>query len=124
MKYDAEHYNPPAPALAVNAINPYLQLSDELRAKLDFGADLTVLPMESVKKLGLVPVQMIKARGYDGKVKSVATYLANLSFRELTFEMVEVLGAERSDALLGRNVLNQMTALLRGKDLEFDLSDP
>lgn len=124
MDYDEEHYDPPAPALTVTIFNPYLRLHEELRALLDSGAALTVLPMRSVRKLSLVPVQVIKARGYDGRVKSVATYLVNFSISKFTFEMVEVLGAERGDVLLGRNILNDMTALLEGKALTFDLSDP
>lgn len=124
MEYDGEHYMPPAPALSVTVSNLYLGRSDKLRAKLDSGADLTVIPMKSLKRLGLVPMRVIKVRGYDGRVKSVASYLANFSISKFTSEMVEVLATERDDVLLGRNILNQMTALLRGKDLSFDLSDP
>ncbi len=124
MDYDGDHYVPPAPALSVRVSNPYLRRSEKLRAKLDTGADVTVLPTKSLKGLGLVPVRVVKVRGYDGRVKFVASYLADFSISKFTSMMVEVLGAERDDVLLGRNILNQMTATLRGKDLSFDLSDP
>ncbi len=124
INYDREHYRPPEAALTVTVSSPYVRLSEQMRAKLDSGADMSVLPMRSMKKLNLVPVQVIKARGYDARLKSVPTYLANVSFFNFAFEMIEVLGAERGDVLLGRDVLNQITATLRGKELKFDLSDP
>lgn len=48
----------------------------------------------------------------------------NLSIDNLSFSMIEVVAARRSDMLLGRDVLNHLKMVLDGKGLSFDLIDP
>jgi hypothetical protein len=38
--------------------------------------------------------------------------------------MVEVISAKRQDALLGRDILNQLKTTLDGKTMNFEILDP
>lgn len=96
----------------------------ELQAKLDTGADMTVLPERAVNELRLIPASRLTVTSFDGQEASRYTYFIDLAFRNYEFRMVEVITARRRDALLGRDILNKLKALLDGKALSFDLSDP
>ena len=61
---------------------------------------------------------------FDGREGRRYTYFVNLNLSNFEFSMIEVMGARRSDVLLGRDVLNLLKAVLDGKDLDFDLFDP
>ena len=123
MKYSLE-YSPPAAVLKVKFINPILSYEAEIEAKLDTGADITVVPEAVIDRLGIVPAGRIDVTSFDGDGTVRYTYFVNLAFLGFTFEFVEVIGARRRDSLLGRDVLNRLKAVLDGKALEFDLVDP
>ncbi|HID91266.1 TPA: retroviral-like aspartic protease [Candidatus Bathyarchaeota archaeon] len=123
MKYSLD-YDPPAPALTVRLARPLSARSIELRAKLDTGADITVLPQRVIGELGLIPAGRVSVSSFDGREQWKYTYFVDLSFHNFRFPTVEVIGARRRDALLGRDVLNLLKTTLDGKALCFDLLDP
>lgn len=123
MKYSLD-YNPPAPSLKVRLHSPFSTYSIELQAKLDSGADITVLPQQTISELRLIPASRVSILSFDGREKWEYTYFVGLSFNSFKFPMVEVIGAKRRDALLGRDVLNLLKTELNGKTLSFDLLDP
>jgi len=123
MKYSFNH-SPPAPALTVRFTRPLSTQSIELQAKLDTGADITVLPQSAINEFRLMPAGRISVFSFNGREEWRYTYFVDLSFHNSKFPMVEVIGARRHDALLGRDVLNLMKITLDGKDLSFDLLDP
>jgi len=123
MKYNFE-YSPPAPSLKIKLIRPFSSRSLEIQAKLDTGADITVLPQDVVGELRLVPASRISVSSFDGREVWRYTYFVNLSFHNFEYGMVEVVGAKRRDALLGRDVLNRLKTVLDGKNLSFSLRDP
>jgi len=123
MKYSFD-YNPPAASLKVRFTNPISDHSTELQAKLDTGADITVLPQNAITELRVIPAGRVSVSSFDGREQWKYTYFVNLSFLNFNFPMVEAIGAKRRDALLGRDVLNLFKTVLDGKTLSFDLLDP
>jgi len=123
MKYALE-YTPPAPALTVELARPFSSQSRESRAKLDSGADMTVLPQPLIGELRLVPASRIAVYSFNEREEERYTYFVDISFHSFVFPLVEVIGARRRDVLLGRDVLNLLKTTLDGKALNFELVDP
>jgi len=123
MNYSFE-YSPPAPSLRVKFTRPFSDFSVELQAKLDTGADITVLPQHTISELRLIPASRVSVSSFDGQKVWRYTYFVNLSFNGFEYKMVEVIGAQRRDALLGRDILNRLKTILDGKNLSFSLLDP
>lgn len=110
--------------MKVKFARPLSDRSVELQAKLDTGADMTVLPQHAVGELRLIPASRISVSSFDGREDSKYTYFVKLSFEDYECKMLEVISGRRRDALLGRDVLNKLKALLDGKTLSFSLHDP
>jgi predicted aspartyl protease len=123
MNYSSEYF-PPAPSLKVKFTRPFSDRSLELQARLDTGADMTVLPQHAVVELGLIPASRVFVSSFDGRKFWRYTYFANISFEGFEYKMVEVVDARRRDALLGRDILNRLKTVLDGKTLSFSLLDP
>jgi clan AA aspartic protease len=123
MKYSLD-YNPPAPSLTVRFSSPTSTHSIEIQAKIDTGADITVLPQHAISKLRLIPAGRLTVISFDGREERKYTYFVNLQFNNFKFQMVEVISAKRQDALLGRDILNQLKTTLDGKTMNFELLDP
>ena len=122
IRYD-EQFNPPAPALMVEIHGPLSKITIKLKGKIDTGADITVAPAKIVRDLNLLPVRIIKIRGYNGKMSLKPTYLVNIFIKEFKFELAEVITARRENILIGRDILNQLTVKLNGKQLDFEILD-
>lgn len=123
MKYN-HNYNPPAPSIKIRFNRPLSTHSMEQQAKIDTGADITVLPQHVINELRLIPARRISISSFNGHEEWRYTYFVDLSFKNFKFPMVEVISARRRDALLGRDVLNQLKTKLDGKTLSFDILDP
>jgi len=123
MRYSHE-YSPPAPSLRIRVLRPLSDRSLELDAKLDTGADMTVLPQSAIEELRLIPAGRVSVSSFDGRKAWRYTYFINISFDDTEFRMVEVIGDKRRDALLGRDILNKLKIVLDGKNLSFSLLDP
>ncbi|MBS7637977.1 retroviral-like aspartic protease family protein [Candidatus Bathyarchaeota archaeon] len=103
---------------------PFSDLSMEFQARLDSGADMTVVPQHAINELRLIPASRISVKSFDGRAVWRYTYYVNLSFQDFEFRMVEVIASKREDMLLGRDILNRLKAILDGKRLSFSLLDP
>jgi len=123
MRYD-NSYDPPAPVLRVKIKRPLSNLSMEILAKLDTGADITVVPQEIIEKLRLVPVSRISVSSFSGQRIFKYSYFADIEIQKYNFSMVEIIGGRRKNMLLGRNILNKLKIILDGKKLTFNLYDP
>lgn len=118
-------YNPPAPLAEVTIIHPVTaKKSAALRGKLDSGADVTVIPERLVGQLGISPKGRIWTRGYDGTYSQRPLYYIRLTVEGFDLAAMRCIAADRSDVLLGRNVLNRFIITLDGKNLTFELKDP
>ena len=109
--YDLRH-DPPAPVLPVRIGVPGGNPGVLLSALVDTGADATVIPEGIATQLGLPPVDQVRVRGVGPMLVPAIVYAAE----------VEVIGVRRvmtvlglgNEALLGRDLLNDWTAILRG----------
>ena len=115
---------PPAAFVQVTLLDPITGLSVQKPGKLDTGASITVLPESVVTTLRLKAVSEGFVTGFDGKGSLRPLYYIAMEVAGYDIPIVEVASAERSDVLLGRNVLNQFILTLDGKALTFDLRDP
>lgn len=66
MNYSFE-YSPPAPSLKVRFTRPFSDRSLEFQAKLDTGADMTVIPQHAVNELGLNPASRVSVSSFNGR---------------------------------------------------------
>ena len=118
-------FNPPAPVADVTVANPVTtNKRSNLRGKMDTGAYITVIPERLVISLGISPKGRVWTRGYDGTYAQRPVYYIRLTLEGLVFPTVRCIAADRSDVLLGRNVLNRFLIILDGKNLTFELTDP
>ena len=115
-------FTPPAPVTDVSISHPVADVtSGPLRGKLDSGADITVIPERLINQLGLSPRASVWARSYDGAYSQRAVYYVLFSIEGHELPAVRCLGADRTDVLVGRNVLNRFVITLDGKRLRFSL---
>jgi len=91
---------------------------------MDTGAYITVIPERLVISLGISPKGRVWTRGYDGTYAQRPVYYIRLTLEGLVFPTVRCIAADRSDVLLGRNVLNRFLIILDGKNLTFEVTDP
>jgi predicted aspartyl protease len=115
---------PPGPVATVRIIDPETGAgSQEFPGKLDTGADLTVIPEMLALQLTLPPWGHVRARGFDGSYARHPIYYVRLVVQGFLLPRVRCMSAQREDALLGRDVLNQFIITLDGKKLEFEIAE-
>lgn len=116
--------NPPAPFVHVTLARtgPATGAAGEWPAKIDTGADTTVIPLAAVNALGLVQISRVSATGFAGVVTEVGVYPVLLSLRGIPPVPLAVLAVDREEyALLGRDVLNRHRIVLDGPNLAIDI---
>lgn len=123
-RYDSEQFDPPAPVIIVEVSKPYSTIFEKSKAKIDTGADISVIPDNWVKEWGLVPARVLPTLGYDRKREERPTYFVNISFDKFKFDFTEVISSDRENVLIGRDILNNLNISLNGKKLEFEITDP
>lgn len=118
-------FTPPAPVADVTVAHPLTGVSSgTLPGKLDSGADVTVIPARLVAALTLTPKGYIWTRSYDGTYARRPVYYVRLTVEGFNLPTVRCIATDRSQVLLGRNVLNRFIVTLDGKTLSWALQDP
>jgi len=122
--YDTSLF-PPAPFVPVRLAS----LADRsepvaVRAKIDTGADLTVIPARLVEQLQLMPAGEIEVEGYDGRRATLRTYDVNLHIDQLSLPGLLVIAFSEDYVLPGRDVLNRLRVLLDGPALTTEILTP
>ncbi len=123
FRYDTT-IKPPAAFVQVTLFDPITGLSVQKPGKLDTGASITVLPESVVTTLRLKAVSEGFVTGFDGKGSLCPLYYIAVEIAGYDIPIIEVTSAQRSDVLLGRDILNQFILTLDGKALTFYLRDP
>jgi predicted aspartyl protease len=121
-EYEHEEEDPPAPCMSARVSNPILDLHENVRAKLDTGADLTVITEDLAQRLELVSSGSETFRGFDGQPTVRATHYVNIELDGYSFKMVKV--TYGSQVLIGRDILNKLEIHLNGKAQTFEVTDP
>ncbi|HEY6103552.1 MAG TPA: retroviral-like aspartic protease family protein [bacterium] len=113
--------DPPAPVLSVRVGLAGGRWSAALPFLVDTGADMTVVPARLVRELGLPAVGEAALQGATGKRARVPIYRAELGVGSVNLSTQVV--AFGREMLLGRDVLNLWTVILRGKlgELEIEI---
>jgi predicted aspartyl protease len=120
--YDRVNFNPPAPALVVGVQNAFTgeQLTTNVLALIDSGADGSQIPEEIADSLGLQPVTRIEVVDFAGNSHGMrAVYDVRIIIDSIPFS---VQAAEtEGDFLIGRDLINTIRLVLDGPKLEFTL---
>ncbi len=101
---------PPAPYIDLQISVPHQsEPLRNMRAKLDSGAALTVIPQNFVREWNLVKQVDVRGRAYDDTWAMRPVYYVDLQIGTRRFLSVRVIASKRRNILLGRNVLNQLS---------------
>lgn len=113
--YDTK-YEPPAPTIPVGlSRSGETSASQEIVALVDTGADATMLPVDVLKSAKTRYVQQRLMRGVMGEPKTVNLYLAAVHVAGHVIHGIRAIaGPEGSEAIIGRDVLNQLEITLNG----------
>ncbi len=114
--YDSENYYPAAPTVEISVSRVgYEEPTVRLTALVDSGADATLLPIDVLRTVGARHIETRQMRGIVSHPIAVETYLAMLSVGSFTLTGLEVIAANvGAEAIVGRDVLNQMIVTLNG----------
>ncbi|HID61906.1 MAG TPA: hypothetical protein EYP49_04075 [Anaerolineae bacterium] len=122
--YDPD-FSPPAPVLEIIVRHPKTAgLETRVRAQLDPGSDISVLPELVARAIRLQRDGELEVEGYDGLVARVPLGVVTLEVVGEVLPPMSVVIMPRPLAIPGRDVLNHFTLTLNGKDLTFELRDP
>lgn len=110
FRYDRTQ-SPSTPVLPVRVGTPTGRTDTVLAAIVDTGATITVIPERLALDLRLPVIGELMVRGVTG-MRRASTYGAELEVAGITV-LVEVVGID-THTLIGRDVLNRWTLILRG----------
>lgn len=111
FEYDTS-FQPPAPVAPVRIANPAGGDSVLLPMLVDTGSDCTLVPASVVRQLGLPPADFVAVLGVTGGKRRAVMHAAALEFGDLS--IVARVVSFSHEALLGRDVLNQLLVTLDG----------
>lgn len=93
----------------------------DVDALVDTGADVTLINKEVVENLHLVPNGFQKMGDFQGNiVGEKPTYLVGISFGTFTYSVVAT--ETNGVPILGRDILNKITTLLKGPTKQMEMS--
>lgn len=113
--YDTD-YRPALPIIemGISVINPDAgEISDS--AIVDSGSDVTLIPVTILRRMGSTSVGNAVLSEAWGTERRINVYLVNVRIGSHVVRGVRVLGvSDDEEAILGRNVLNQLVVTLDG----------
>lgn len=117
--YDATAFHPPAPLafVVVRSLTADIAVT-EVPMLLDTGADVTLLPRESVAPLfeTLQQLPQYELQGFDGARSLAPAIHATMDFLGKSFRGQFLLTEDRT-GIIGRNVLNALAIVYDGPSL-------
>jgi len=115
-KYDSANFDPPAPVAYVTLRDLATGLSvSDVPMLIDTGADVTLLPRDSVNRLGVLPNEdvLYEIQDFDGRSKMADMVELELAFLGKKFTG-QFLLIDQPMGILGRNILNALSILFDG----------
>ncbi|MBN1314056.1 MAG: hypothetical protein JXA42_01265 [Anaerolineales bacterium] len=117
--YDGSMFNPPAPLARVVLRNPKnADIVSDVPMLLDSGADITLIPAESIDRLGLTANadELYELMGFDGCTSIASAVRLEMLFMNKTFRG-RFLIIDQEWGVVGRDILNLVALLLDGPKL-------
>jgi hypothetical protein len=117
--YDSQ-YDPAAPVVQIG-LSPSGQTitRQELTALIDSGADATMIPIDMLITAGARYVEQRRMRGVVGEAIRVNLYLTAVHIGNHVLHGIRAIGTQAtSEAIIGRDVHNQLEVVLNGPALE------
>jgi len=111
--------DPPAPFVYVSLGRPGGEPATvQWPAQLDTGADRTIIPLETVREIGLEQMGEAELGGLGALVLRLPAYVVSLSVHDGEPVLLQVYAADMENhVLLGRDVLNRFRITLDGPQL-------
>ncbi len=108
-------FDPPAPVIELSISIPLSNASTSSVALVDSGADITVIPERIISRLKLRRVDSMLASGFGKDIIEAPAYSAILSIEGiLKPKIYRILSWNNDYALIGRDLLNKLIAVLNG----------
>jgi predicted aspartyl protease len=114
--YDNQNFDPPAPVVEIGVCRPgNSEPATTLIALIDSGADATMLPINAIRAAKARYLATRQMRTLAGQITVVETYLVTVTMGPFQFPGIEAIAsAENGEAILGRDILNQLEVNLNG----------
>jgi predicted aspartyl protease len=117
-------YEPPAPYLNILVSSIANQSAEEISALLDSGADATMLPISILNQVNAPYLEKMAMRWGTSPPEVVDIYIATIRIGPHVLHGINVIAVPpESDAILGRDVMNQLNIQLNGLALETTVMD-
>lgn len=120
--YNSLYFDPPAPAIEVEAVAQSGSKRVRLLMLIDSGADVTVVPRWVTDELDidLSQADSTTVEGYGGNQQELPKAQLALEFGKLRFNGI-FLVADGSIGYLGRNILNNLSITLNGPKQQVEI---
>ena len=118
----SNNVSPPGPLIPITIVHPVNNSQTESTiAFVDSGADDTIIPRSIAQNLQLIPNDTKPISDFQGNfLENAPIYDLHIQFGNFDFR-IDVVGME-SEAIIGRNILNQLTTILNGRQQVLELS--
>lgn len=120
IAYDVS-LDPPAPVIPVRISGPIGEEAMMLPMLVDTGADCTLVPALIVRRLGLPQIDVISLTGVGGAKRRATVHATAVEFGGL--RLLARVVAFVDEAILGRDLLNQIIVRLDGPGLAIFVGD-
>jgi hypothetical protein len=124
MKYDSTRRLPTPVIDVIVRASTESDAAVVFPARLDTGADVTLIPQSAIDVLSPPVVEYIVVAGYDDKLTERPRFLVDLEISGHVFLAVGVIAAPRSEILLGLDILNRFVITLDGPAQELKMLFP
>jgi len=124
--YDAILFSPPAPIATISIRNQQKNTTlSNITMLIDSGADVTLIPRESVLQLDLLvdPDHVYELMGFDGSTSIAQVIELDLIFLSRVFRG-RFLISDQEVGILGRDILNHLSILFDGPGLSWNEEKP
>lgn len=118
IEYNRHDFYPPMPVLRIGVSRSGVRIPVlTIEAIIDTGADGTILPRNVVEKVSASYMDRVYLRGVTGQRQLVDIYTVTLYLGTLPIFGVRVAVFGQGEAIIGRDVLNQLEICLIGPAL-------